>query len=161
MDKNKIMAEYFDHFKEQSKSVYEFVGLQNEYGNAPRVYGENTQLTMVEIHTLVDIEENPGITITELARMWRRTKGAVSQTVTRLESKGLINRIRDRVNARKVQLFTNDEGTMLSRIHKEYDVNDLRITLSMLLDNCTMDEIGAFHKVISVYNKLLIDELGE
>ncbi|WP_260399874.1 helix-turn-helix domain-containing protein [Peribacillus simplex] len=47
---------------------------------------------MVEVHTLTVIEENPGITVTEVALEWNRTKGPVSQIITKLEKRSLIIR---------------------------------------------------------------------
>ena len=56
---------------------------------------------MVEVHTLTIIEENPGITVTEVTLEWNHTKGAVSQTITKLENRGLIVRNKAENNAKK------------------------------------------------------------
>ncbi|WP_076982523.1 MarR family transcriptional regulator [Bacillus siamensis] len=47
---------------------------------------------MVEVHTLSVIEENPGITVTEAALKRNRTRGAVSQIISKLEKRDLIIR---------------------------------------------------------------------
>ena len=56
---------------------------------------------MVEVHTLTIMEENPGIIVTEVALEWNHTKGAVSQTITKLENRGLIVRNKAENNAKK------------------------------------------------------------
>ncbi|WP_076983037.1 MarR family transcriptional regulator [Bacillus siamensis] len=47
---------------------------------------------MVEVHTLTVTEENPGITVTEAALKRNRTRGAVSQIISKLEKRDLIIR---------------------------------------------------------------------
>ena len=56
---------------------------------------------MVEVHTLTIMEENPGIIVTEVALEWNHTKGDVSQTITKLENRGLIVRNKAENNAKK------------------------------------------------------------
>ena len=41
----------------------------------PRDYGTGEEYTSVEVHTLKHIADNPGITVTELARHNGKTKG--------------------------------------------------------------------------------------
>ena len=36
---------------------------------------------MMEIHTLTYIDDRPGITATELSKLWHKSKSAISQTI--------------------------------------------------------------------------------
>ena len=54
----------------------------------PRDYGTGEEYTSVEVHTLKHIADNPGITVTELARHNGKTKGAISQILKRLRIRG-------------------------------------------------------------------------
>lgn len=38
-------------------------------------------MTMLEIHVLTDINDNPGITATKIANKWKRTVSAISQII--------------------------------------------------------------------------------
>lgn len=84
-------------------------------------YGTGELYTALEVHTVSRIEDHPGISVTEIAEQTNRTKGAVSQIITKLESKGLIRREKNPENPRKVCLYVTPEGLELSRKHKEYD----------------------------------------
>ena len=80
----------FSQLNEKANAVYKFVLLYTSYMSEQHNYGVGQPINMVEVHTLTAIEENPGITISQLANMWRRTNSALSQTATKLEQKGYI-----------------------------------------------------------------------
>ena len=103
---------------------------------------------MVEVHTLTMLADAPGITVSALSKMWSRTKGAVSQNVTKLEKKGLVFRRRDENNAKIIHLYVTEEGEKLSTAHKMYDNVDIMQTQRDLLKSCTIEEVDAFFKVL-------------
>ncbi|MEG2394508.1 MAG: MarR family transcriptional regulator, partial [Ruthenibacterium sp.] len=134
--------------------LYSFVTIYDAYINELREYGTGTLINMVEVHTLTMIADKPGITVSELSVMWRRTKGAVSQNVSKLEKKGFIKRERDKNNAKIVHLFVTEDGKKLSMAHKLYDNMDIMQTQRDLLQTCTIEEVDAFFKVLKAYLKL-------
>lgn len=100
---------------------YQYVSMFRESEKNQNDYGTGDLYTSLEVHTVTRIEDNPGITVTEIAEQTNRTKGAVSQIITKLENKGLVRREKDPENPRRVCLFVTDDGFKLSRSHKEYD----------------------------------------
>ena len=52
---------------------------------AAKDYGTGEKMHTVEVHILSWIAENPGISVTDVALAWNRTKGAVSQIIRKLE----------------------------------------------------------------------------
>ena len=60
------------------------------YESQPRDFGVGFPLTQSEMHAVVVVCENEGMSLGELARMRGVTKGAMSQLVSRLVKKGLI-----------------------------------------------------------------------
>ena len=54
-------------------------------------YGTGESYTAVEVHTLKYIADHDGITVTQLARDYGKTKGAISQILKKIEFKGLIS----------------------------------------------------------------------
>lgn len=134
--------------------VYSFVTVYNAYINELRDYGTGVQINMVEVHTLTMVADNPGITVKELSKMWNRTKGAVSQNVAKLESKGLVTRSRSETDARQVQIFATEAGQKLSTAHKLFDNMDIMQTQRDLLQSCTIEDVDAFYKVLAAYLKL-------
>lgn len=134
--------------------LYRFVMTYADYINGVRDYGTNISINMVEVHTLSMIEDNPGITVSQLAKRWERTKGAISQNVSKLEKKGLVQKIKDEKNNKIVHLFVTKDGEHLSTAHKIYDITDIMQTQQELLENCTIEEINTFYKVLQEYYKL-------
>ncbi len=141
---------------ERASKLYKFVSLFQDYYTIPRDYDNSgRQMNMVEIHTITAIEENPGISITKLAEEQRRTKGAVSQIVAKLETKELIYKQRSEESAKHIGLYATEEGTKLSKAHKQFDIRQLQKTMKYLLRDCSEEELISFYKVIEHYNTLL------
>lgn len=131
--------------------VYPYISMYNDFMLRQRDYGTGLMISMVEIHTLTMIAEKPGITTNELAKMWRRTKGAISQNVTKLEQKGLIFRQRCTEDARVLHLYVTEEGKNLVLLHKDYDYRENIQMLTYLLETCTEEEVEHFYKIISIF----------
>lgn len=146
-------------YKKKSDLISRFVSLQNDYYDIPRDYGDGTFLTAVELHTLKNIEDNPGITVTEMAEQGFRTKGAISQIVKKLENRGYLFRKRCPVDGKRVLLHVNEEGQRISSIYKKCSADDLKHMLDLLMKKCDAAEIDAFFSVISTYVEVLEDEL--
>ena len=89
--KKQIDAEY-NRLNSSALELYEFVMRYNKYIYQARDYGNGDEIRMVEVHTLAMIEDNPGISVSELAKRWKRTKGTVSVNIGALEKRGYIRR---------------------------------------------------------------------
>lgn len=139
----------------KANTIYKFVMNYYDYIKTARDYGTGEVITMMEVHTLTVIEENPGITVTEVALEWNRTKGAVSQIITKLEKRDLIKRKREAGNARTVHLYVTEKGNLLSKAHKEYDIQELTRADKTLRKSFTTEEIDLFYKVMEKYTELL------
>ena len=144
----------YAQLSQRADLVYSFVTVYNSYINELRDYGTGMLINMVEVHTLTMIADHPGITVSELSVMRSRTKGTVSQNVTRLEKKGLITRQRDEKNAKIVHLYVTEEGERLSTAHKMYDNMDIMQTQRDLLQSCSLEEVDSFYKVLKAYLQL-------
>lgn len=138
--------------------LYEFVIKYYNMMIGPTDYGTGEMLNMIEIHLLSYIDQNPGITVGELAKLWNRTKGAISQQVKILEKKGYITKTKSETNKKLVFLHVTPSGKKLSTEHMHYDIVDIMQTMTSLLRNCTAEEIDSFFKVIQEYVKLLDEE---
>lgn len=150
-----IIDETFHTLNERHNNIYQFVMRYNDYILSTHEYGDGILLTMIEVHTLTYIEENPGVTVTQLAKYWNKTKAALSQTVSRLAEKGLVLKTKKEDNAKNVCLYPTELGIRLSKSHKLYDTLDITKTMGELKKECSVEEIEAFYKVISVYNKVI------
>lgn len=151
----------FQVMNDRHNVIYEFVMRYNDYIYSEHDYGNGAPLTMIEAHTLTYIEDHPGTTVTELTNYWHKTKGAISQIVSRLEALGLVKKTKKEGNAKNVCLYVTDCGFQTSRAHKLYDTLDITKTLSEIQKECTPAEIDTFYKVISVYYKVICKDFEE
>ena len=151
-----------DHFDKivrniygKADSLYKFVDLYSALMAKKNDYGDGQLMTMVEVHLLTKIEENPGITVTELAKANNRTKGAISQKLKKLIEWGYIVGQKKDGNAKSILLYATEKGIKCSTKHKHYDLIDIMQTTSQLLQTCSVEELDTFYKVIAEYTKLL------
>lgn len=76
----------------------------------PHDFGAGVPLYRSEIHTIRAIGENPEVNVTKLAEDMGVTKGAVSQTITKLVKKGLVRKTYAADNAKEVRLELTELG---------------------------------------------------
>lgn len=146
----------FQQLNDRANLLYKFAMLYSDYVAENQDYGTGDLISMVEVHTLTAIEDNPGISVTELALMWNRTKGAISQTVTKLEKKGYVIRKKHTGKAKTVLLVPTESGIRLSRAHKMHDSVEVSKAMNdLLLAGCTVEEIDAFFHVVTKYISIL------
>lgn len=150
-DADDMIDQTFQTLNNRHSTLYDFVMRYSDYIYAKHDYGNNTVLSMIEVHTLTYIEDNPGTRVTELARYWHKTKGALSQIVTKLEGLGLIRKVKSKANGKHTLLYVTDLGTQISRSHKLYDIIDIAKTLSQVQQSCTAQEVDTFFKVLKAY----------
>ena len=150
-----LSEELFHKMTEHTNQVYKFVKIYNDYANAPRDYGTGEKVNMLSVHIMSDIEEHPGIMVTELAEEWVRTKGSISQVIKNLDENGYIIKKKEGNNNKNVHLYPTSKGVELSLAHKMYDARNLKNTLDFFTQYCTEEELTAFYKVLGYYTMLL------
>lgn len=156
-----FINETFQVLNGRHNIIYEFVMRYDDYIYAEHSYGTGYHLTMIEVHTLTYIEDHPGTTVTDLTGYWKKTKGAVSQIVSKLEDLGLVTKVKQEGNAKTVHLYVTETGLQTSRAHKLYDILDITKTLSQIQRECTSAEIDTFYKVLSVYYRVICKDFEE
>lgn len=148
----------FRRLSEKADMLYFFVALYSNYIGKVRHYGIGPEMTMTEAHMLNSIASTPGTTVTDLARRWERTTGAICQTLSKLDKKDLILRQKTEENSKNVHLYPSELGWAVNRAHMMYDIADITETTQELLQHCTMDEINTFYKVLGVYLDLIRED---
>ena len=76
----------------------------------PHSFGTDITLHRTEIHTIQAIGEHEGINLTDLAALMNVTKGAVSQTISKLNGKKLVKKIYKDENAKEINLYLTEKG---------------------------------------------------
>lgn len=142
----------------RANALYEFVILYHNYIYAHHTY-ENEHFNMMEIHTLTYIDDSPGITATELSKIWHKSKSAISQVIKKLTDGGYVEKRYKENNEKSACLYVTEKGQRLSCVHKAYDIADITQTTSYLLEQCGKDDLDAFYRIIEKYNEMLKSEM--
>jgi DNA-binding MarR family transcriptional regulator len=83
----------------------------------PRHFGVPELLHASEIHMVMHIGDNPGVHMSELARIAGVTRGAVSQLVSKLEKKELVTKAEDPGNSLKTVPVLTNKGKIAYYAH--------------------------------------------
>lgn len=109
--------------KKKSAEIEElFIRLVNKYKALEKIpvdYGVGRDLYHSERHLIDQIGDNPEMNITEFAQFQGVTKGAISQTVKKLENKGVVRRYKRGQNDKEVFLELTEAGRTIYKKHKE------------------------------------------
>ncbi|MGN8793397.1 MarR family winged helix-turn-helix transcriptional regulator [Acidaminococcus fermentans] len=151
----------FQTLNQRHHILYEFVMRYDDYIYDTHDYGNGEPLTMIESHTLTYIDDHPGTTVTELTHFWHKTKGAISQIVSRLEQYGLVSKQKKKDNAKTIRLYTTEIGAKASNAHKMYDILDITKTLGEIGEKCSAEEIDTFFRVLQVYYDVISRDFEE
>ncbi|MCI2000383.1 MAG: MarR family transcriptional regulator [Clostridia bacterium] len=114
-------------------------------------YGTGETYTAVEVHTLKRIADNSGTTVTELAKEYVKTKGAISQILKKLESKGLIYREVSEDNDNKYHLYLTDKGKELDSVHRAYDKIHFGESMDKVREQFSQDDINLTFSVLETW----------
>jgi DNA-binding MarR family transcriptional regulator len=91
--------------------------LWQQLDKQPRQFGTGENLSGPEIHVIEVIGQNEGLSVTALANRLGVTKGAVSQTLKKMESKELVSRDVDPSNSSRVTLSLSTKGKIAFYAH--------------------------------------------
>lgn len=125
--------------------------------NTPVDYGTGEAYNAVEVHTLSYIADYPGISASEIAYNWNRSKGAVSQIIKKLNHRELIYRKKKTGNDKNICLFVTEKGAELDRVHREYDTRNYERFLKVLGNYFSKDEIYKMFQIMEVWAELSKD----
>lgn len=151
-----ISKKRFVSLNKTYETLYEFTLAYNNYMSVKKDYNSGEEkLTMVESHILLDIVDNPKITVGELAKKWEKTPSAISQTIKVLLKKGFIYREISTENAKYFYLYSSLKGEKFTNYHKKYDNIDIVKTSKVLLEKFSLDELSIFYEIMEEYTKIL------
>ncbi len=90
-------------------------------------YGTDVKIHGSEIHMICHIKHNPGSHISGIARAIKVTRGAVSQIVMKLEKKGLVRKVENPENKRRLDLVLTEKGEKAyighQKLHRAFSEN--------------------------------------
>jgi DNA-binding MarR family transcriptional regulator len=98
--------------------------------------------------------DNPGVSATEIAREWNKTRSTVTQTLLRLERKKLIKRGKDKFNDKKVLYSPTELGLEIHKLHKKYDEYAFGVFINPLLKLFSREDVEKTFEVLKKYVEL-------
>lgn len=113
--------------------------IQHQYG--PVV------LSNTEIHILELIQHNEGATPSEIVKILGVTKGAVSQIITKLVRKELINLMPEKHNRVLRRLYVSEKGKEALIAHDEHE-SRLKALIESRLSGFTADDLKKISSII-------------
>lgn len=117
-------------------------------------FGTGIPLYRNEIHTIQDIGIHPRINLKTLAEQMGVTKGAASQTITKLVKKGMVRKTRAKGNAKEVFLELTDLGWIGFRNHEKFHMDMFNIARSYF-GNKMKPKLKMFRTVMTEFNEIL------
>jgi len=104
-----------------TEQFYRLVKLANELEKTPRRFGTQEPLTGAEIHLIELIGDNKErLSVTDLSRLLNITKGAVSQTLKKLDHKELTLKEEDPENLSRLIVKLTFKGKTAYFAHKDW-----------------------------------------
>lgn len=95
----------------------------NEIERIKKNYGTNIDITQSEIHIIESIGDFSKVNITKLAKIKRKTKGAISQMINKLVDKELVNKNISKHSDAEVVLSLTNLGKIAYEGHREFHKN--------------------------------------
>jgi DNA-binding MarR family transcriptional regulator len=92
----------------------------NEMGKKPKNFGTGHLLYQSEIHTIHAIGKHEGANSSELAQILGITKGAVTQVISKLVQKNLVEKYKTNNNKKEVYLKLTPQGEIANKGHDLY-----------------------------------------
>lgn len=127
-----------------SYSLLSLVMRYMELDKQIRNFGTGTPIYHSEIHLISAIADNPDIHIRGLAERLGVTSASVSEMISKLQKKGLVQKDTDEGNLSRLKLTLTTEGRLAHKEHLRYHEELDRIIAAELAD--VPDEQVAFLK---------------
>lgn len=122
-------------------------------GKNPRNYDTDVEIYRSEIHIMNVIGYYPDIHISEIARKFGVTKGAISKTIKKLEKKGLVEKVIDRTNNTRTLVRLTEKGLKAYDAHERYH-NEYDRDMFSFLENLNEHELDIIANFLEKANRM-------
>jgi DNA-binding MarR family transcriptional regulator len=125
-DLTKVFSRYtvppmnIDHSAQIIEQLRRIARKKSELEKEPHQYGTGMLLQHAEMYLVEILGQNEGMSVTRIAGIMQITKGAVSQTLKKLERKGLVQKFADPANASRTLLYLSTEGKRVLKAHQKW-----------------------------------------
>ncbi|UUX91190.1 MarR family winged helix-turn-helix transcriptional regulator [Methanoplanus endosymbiosus] len=141
------MAESRDLLKISEKWI-RILNKNEEHEKIPRDYGTGDLLHCSEIHTVMAIGKNPEINVTNLSLILGISKSAISQMVSRLERKKLVEKYQNSGNEKTILLRLTPRGNIAFLGHEQHHAK-IYAAMHQKLGEITGEELSLIIRFLS------------
>ena len=138
--------------------TYRLVNKYNQNTKKPKKYGTDDLLYPAEVHMIEIIGSYECITTTKLSKILGITKGAVSQTTTKLLDKELIIKDTSKSKSNEVFISLSEKGEKVYSYHREKH-KEMIEKFNLLVEELSPESVVAIEKLIDIIDKSL-DEMN-
>lgn len=140
------MREFEDKFRKM-------INRYNRLDNIDIEFVPGIKVSHLDAHLLALMSENPLKKVSELAKLFGVTKGAISQQIKKLEKRGLITRIRQNDNYREVFIELTANGRIAVETHNNYH-NLIFSKFSDKLNNFTPEQKHLIYSLLDTLTEM-------
>lgn len=148
----KKVCELLDTFDQGCEYVEEYNSLLHDYNG--------TVLYQAESQFIKKIGDEPGITITRLAKFFNKTTSACSQLMYRMKKKNLLEQRRNEHNNKEYNLYLTDAGKTLYEAHRVFETDCYKRTASML-ETFSQEELDIYIRIQEKLNESFLMDVNE
>lgn len=143
-------------FDEMMESLFEMARFISVYESTPRRY-RMQELYMTEVHALNQIWQRSSTNMTQLAQLSNRTKGAVSQMVSKLQKRGLVEKRVSPANKSEVLLYLTPDGEEVCRYHRDLEKRIYTLYLEGM-DDFSEQDFVRYRQLLSRIRQITVDK---
>jgi len=143
-----------DELTQIRAELLRFVNRYNKLEKTPFEVDNGELLYPSEMNMIEAIGKGTGITVTQLCTAFGVTKGAVSQTVSKLEAKGYIQKDRNEAKAKEIMLSLTDRGQEIFEKHERFH-RKMDQSLEQLIAGISKEKLAAFREILDLAGKHL------
>lgn len=151
-ERYELFRAVIDALDEGVTAITEYDGLLHDY-NGVILYQAESQIIKV-------VGNQPGITASELAKIFNKTSSACSQLIRKLKKKGWLQQKRNENNNREYNLTLTKEGKIIYKHHQEFEDACYERTFSML-KGISIEDMRAYIKIQRCLNQAFLLDVEE
>lgn len=128
----------------------ELFRINREYSSKSRTYGTKDQLYTQDVDLITILKEQKNLKLSEIGKIEKKTKSAISQIFVKLENKGFLKKTINIRDKRKKDFSLTEKGEKVYLYHCKIDkfINE---EFKEMLDEYTEDDLKIFYTIFQRY----------
>ncbi len=139
--------------------INKFVNRYNKLEKMPFEVGDGNVLFPSEMNMIEAIGKGAGNTVTQLCIAFGVTKGAISQLISKLVTRGYVQKERNETFSKEIALSLTEKGLEVFRKHEHFH-QKMDQSMENLIKHIPHEKLAAFKEILELAGKHLETYLG-